>query len=96
MTGGIAYVLDESGEFSSMRCNCTEVDLEQLLPEDVEILKDLISRHCALTGSPRAHRVLDHWDALLPRFTKVFPREYKRVLGVVQDGGREARQVMHG
>ena len=96
MTGGIAYVLDESGEFSAMRCNRTEVDLEPLLPEDISVLQDLVGRHLALTGSPRAQRVLDNWDALLPNFAKVFPREYKRVLSAAKDANRGTRQVMHG
>jgi glutamate synthase (NADPH) large chain len=94
MTGGIAYVLDESGEFSSVGCNRASVGFEGLLPEDVSLLQDLISRHAALTESPRARHILENWDALLPRFIKVFPHEYKRVLS--QNKDREARQVVHG
>jgi glutamate synthase domain-containing protein 3 len=96
MTGGIAYVLDESGEFQSVRCNRAGVDLETLQPEDVTVLQDLISRHAALTGSPRARAILDNWDSFLPRFTKVFPHEFKRVLGKSKDASREARQVVNG
>jgi glutamate synthase (NADPH) large chain len=92
MTGGTAYVLDESGEFRSVRCNPAGVDLESLQAEDIVLLQDLISRHAALTGSSRAKAVLDDWEAYLPRFIKVFPHEFKRVLGK----SREARQVVNG
>ncbi len=96
MTGGIAYVLDESGEFSSVRCNRAGVDFDPLEQEDVALIRDLISRHHTLTGSPRAKVILDSWESLLPRFIKVFPREYKRVLGEAKGVSREARQVVNG
>ncbi|MGD0908319.1 MAG: glutamate synthase large subunit, partial [Candidatus Acidiferrales bacterium] len=83
MTGGIAYVLDQSGEFISESCNRTDVDLEPLADaKDIEILHKLIARHAELTGSPQAKWILKHWDATLPKFIKVFPHEYKRVLGI--------------
>jgi len=83
MTGGIAYVLDQSGEFVSESCNRTDVDLEPLAdPKDIETLHKLIARHAELTGSPQAKWILKHWDATLPKFVKVFPHEYKRVLGI--------------
>jgi glutamate synthase domain-containing protein 3 len=49
---------------------------------DVRVLHELISRHWALTGSRRARGILDNWSEMLPRFIKVFPHEFKRVLGV--------------
>ena len=83
MSGGIAFVLDETGDFSTVRCNRAGVDLEPLVdPKDVEMLRQLISKHAELTGSPRARWILDNWYAMLPRFVKVFPHEYKRVLNV--------------
>jgi len=83
MNGGIAFVLDETGEFARARCNRTSVELDPVAdPEDVRKLSELILRHANLTGSPRAKWVLENWDALLPKFVKVFPHEYKRVLGV--------------
>ena len=82
MTGGIAYVLDETGEFSSVKCNRASVDLDPLDYKDVEELRYWIARHAEHTGSPRANWILDNWDRLLPKFVKVFPHEYKRVLGV--------------
>ncbi len=50
--------------------------------QDIETLHRLISRHSELTGSPQAKWILQNWDATLPKFIKVFPHEYKRVLGV--------------
>jgi glutamate synthase domain-containing protein 3 len=83
MSGGIAYVLDEDGGFASRQCNRTSVDLDPLFdPRDVNQLQQLITRHAELTGSPRARWILDNWYAMLPRFVKVFPHEFKRVLGV--------------
>jgi glutamate synthase (NADPH/NADH) large chain len=83
MTGGIAYVLDRAGDFASLRCNRSEVDLEPVSHDrDVEILHHLISQHSELTGSPQAKWILDNWHATLPKFIKVFPHEYKRVLGI--------------
>ena len=51
-------------------------------PADIGRLRALIERHLELTGSPRAKWILENWDALLPQFVKVFPHEYKRVLGI--------------
>jgi glutamate synthase (NADPH) large chain len=82
MTGGIAYVLDEDGEFASVKCNRASVDLDVLEEKDVEDLRYWIVRHAEHTGSRRANWILDNWDRLLPKFWKVFPHEYKRVLGV--------------
>jgi glutamate synthase (NADPH/NADH) large chain len=81
MSGGFAYVLDESGEFVQYRCNKTSVDLEQVFdPDDQRVLQTLVYRHFDLTGSPRAKRILENWNAMLPKFVKVFPHEFKRVM----------------
>jgi glutamate synthase domain-containing protein 3 len=83
MSGGIAYVYDEKGEFTEERCNLSIVDLEPVIePRDIEQLHELIARHQQLTGSRRAKKILDTWMEALPRFIKVFPHEFKRVLGV--------------
>jgi glutamate synthase domain-containing protein 3 len=82
MSGGIAYVYDDQGEFATRHCNLAGVDLEPLVAaEDVERVRGLLERHRDLTGSPRAAWVLEHWADAQPRFIKVFPHEYKRVLG---------------
>jgi glutamate synthase domain-containing protein 2/glutamate synthase domain-containing protein 1/glutamate synthase domain-containing protein 3 len=88
MSGGVAYVLDERGDFAEKRCNPASVDLDPLLEEDVALIRGLIERHAAATASPRALWILENWSEMLPRFVKVFPQEYKRVLGV-------ARQMAH-
>jgi glutamate synthase domain-containing protein 3 len=49
---------------------------------DIETLRFWIARHAEHTGSPRANWILESWDAILPLFVKVFPKEYRRVLGV--------------
>jgi glutamate synthase domain-containing protein 3 len=83
MTGGIAFVLDQFGDFSSLRCNRTEVDLEPVTNQkDIEKLYELIARHSELTASPQAKWIIDNWESTLPKFIKVFPHEYKRVLGI--------------
>jgi len=83
MSGGIAYVLDEQGDFGEKRCNTAAVDLEPVVSEeDVQQLLTLISKHVAATGSPRGKWILENWNEMVPRFVKVFPHEYKRVMGV--------------
>jgi glutamate synthase (NADPH) large chain len=83
MSGGVAYVFDEHGEFTDKRCNLDSVDLEPLLDEaDVQTVHGLVMRHMELTASPRAKWMLENWHDLQPRFIKVFPHEFKRVLGV--------------
>lgn len=83
MSGGFAYVYDEAGDFSTRRCNLAGVDLEPLASaEDVDTVRGLLERHRDLTGSPRAAWILEHWSDAQPRFIKVFPHEYKRVLSI--------------
>src|SRR6185312_12982993 len=105
MSGGIAYVLDEKGEFVQYRCNKASVDLEQVFdPNDQHILHTTIYRHFNATGSPRAKEILENWNAMLPKFVKVFPHEFKRVMKKsVQPETvtrrvviSEARQAVHG
>jgi glutamate synthase domain-containing protein 2/glutamate synthase domain-containing protein 3 len=82
MTGGIAYVYDERGDFTVKRCNTACVDLEPVIePEDVETLRSTIAAHAAETRSSRARWLLENWSDSLSRFIKVFPHEFKRVLG---------------
>jgi glutamate synthase (NADPH) large chain len=83
MSGGIAYVFDESFDFTQQRCNLASVDLEPVIEaQDAQLVEDLVTRHFELTGSRRAKRILENWSEILPRFIKVFPHEFKRVLGV--------------
>jgi glutamate synthase domain-containing protein 3 len=80
MSGGEAFVLDEAGRFESL-CNQEMVDLEEVvLEEDRADLRRLLEEHHLRTGSANAARVLADWDAMLPKFVKVMPRDFKRVL----------------
>ena len=79
MSGGVAYLLDEAGDFAS-RCNLEMVELERPGAEDALVLRGMIERHESLTGSRRAGAILSDWEGFLPRFVKVMPRDYRRVL----------------
>jgi glutamate synthase domain-containing protein 3 len=80
MSGGFAYVLDESGEFSATLCNRTMVDVDPLNAKDEETVRKLVEKHFEYTASPRARFILDQWQQLVKKFVKVFPHDYKRVL----------------
>src|ERR1035441_7709322 len=83
MSGGVAFVYDDQGDFSTRRCNRAGVDLEPLASDqDVDLVRTLIERHIDLTGSPQAAWILEHWDTTQARFIKVFPHEFKRVMGI--------------
>jgi glutamate synthase (ferredoxin) len=85
MSGGVAYILDENGDFAT-RCNTQMVDLETLEdPEEIQDLRAMIQRHADYTQSQKAARILAQWDAMLPKFVKVMPRDYKRVLQAIQE-----------
>jgi len=85
MSGGVAYVWDEEGDFER-RCNAEMVDIEPLrAPDDVEEVKGLIRRHLEYTGSVRARAVLDAWEEHQPRFAKVMPRDYRRALAAIEE-----------
>jgi len=93
MSGGIAYVLDEKGDFAEKRCNPGGVDLEPVIETaDIAFLRNVIQRHFEYTGSPRAEWILENWSAMLPKFVKVFPHEYKRVLGIPRAGDQARAQ----
>ncbi|GAB4858435.1 glutamate synthase [NADH] [Ancistrocladus abbreviatus] len=92
MSGGIAYVLDIDGKFHS-RCNPELVDLDEVVEEeDIMNLRMMIQQHQRHTDSQLAKDVLANFDNLLPKFIKVFPRDYKRVLAnkKVEEASREA------
>ena len=96
MSGGVAYVYDEDGQFAR-RCNTAMVALEPVLSAaeqraaghagawhnglaDEVQVKKLLEDHNRWTGSKRARELLDTWDQARGRFVKVFPVEYKRAL----------------
>ena len=99
MSGGVAYVYDEDGQFAS-RCNMAMVQLEPVLANadqeksvdravwhrgqaDEVQLKKLIEDHHRWTGSSRARELLDQWSTARAKFVKVFPSEYRRALGEI-------------
>jgi glutamate synthase (NADPH) large chain len=80
MSGGIAYVLDEAGNFEYF-CNQGLVELSTINDrDDIMELQSLISNHLNYTGSQLAERILVNWDEYLPKFVKVIPFEYKKVI----------------
>lgn len=80
MSGGIAYVYDPENSFIK-RCNLEMVLLERVEEaEEAAELHKLISRHAELTGSAAAGRILENWEASLPKFARVIPKDYKRML----------------
>jgi glutamate synthase (NADPH) large chain len=87
MSGGIAYALD----LPEIRVNMEMVDLDPLEESDAEFLRGVVERHLELTGSAVASRLLADWDP--GRFTKVMPKDYKRVLSAASAAEREGRDV---
>jgi len=80
MSGGVAWVLDEAGQFSK-HCNQQMVLLEKLEdPEEIEDVRLMIDRHAKYTRSQRAFKVLALWEEMAPKFVKVIPKDYKRML----------------
>ncbi len=85
MSGGVAYILDETGDFAT-RCNMSMVALEKL--EDAEEIKDLyemIQQHIDYTKSEKGSKVLANWKEMVPKFVKVMPKDYKRVLQAIEN-----------
>ena len=81
MSGGLAFVLDEKGDFAEKRCNSASVALEPVpTGRGCDLLYALIARHVEATGSPLAKRILENWEQMLPKFLRVFPHEYRRAL----------------
>jgi glutamate synthase domain-containing protein 3 len=93
MSGGVAYVFDEQSDFTEKRCNLASVDLEPVADaQDIQVIQKLLTRHLEFTGSRRAQSILDSWNEMQMKFIKVFPHEFKRVLGV----GRNRQQYIPG
>jgi glutamate synthase (NADPH/NADH) large chain len=92
MSGGIAYVLDRAGDFRQ-RCNMGMVDVLPLdQADDIACVRGLIRRHVDATGSTYAAEILTDWVANQPRFVKVMPRDYKRVLLAEAKAREEGRE----
>jgi glutamate synthase (NADPH/NADH) large chain len=89
MSGGVAYVLD----LNPARLNTEMVDIDPIEDEDAELLRSVVSRHHAETGSRVAAALLADWDTAVGRFSKVMPTDYKRVLSAASAAEREGRDV---
>ena len=80
MSGGIAYVFDEFGEFPEL-CNRQMIELAVILaPDEIEFVKDQVFRHIELTGSPLATAILLDWENSVSKFVRVIPTDYRVVL----------------
>jgi glutamate synthase domain-containing protein 3 len=106
MSGGVAYVLDEIGDFGEFRCNREMVDVEELIDaEEIELVRGLIAKHVQYTDSGVGRRVLERWAECQRKFVKIMPVDYRRVLREaaerdVHQGDRPAAgelvEVSHG
>jgi glutamate synthase (NADPH/NADH) large chain len=100
MSGGIAYVFDTDGLFES-RVNTEMVDVVDPNTQDASWLQETIQQHVHLTGSPLGAEILAQWATSYKKFRKVLPRDYARVMAIIDqakdDGLSEeetARRVM--
>ena len=85
MSGGVAYVIDWEGDFKR-KCNHEMIDLDLLEdPQEIADVKAMIRSHSELTGSLLGYRVLSNWEEIAPRFVKVMPKDYKRMLQAFRD-----------
>ena len=83
MSGGIAYVLDEERDLYK-RLNKEMVSVEELAGKyDVQELKEMIAEHVECTGSAKGREILEHFSEYLPKFKKVIPHDYKRMLNTI-------------
>jgi glutamate synthase domain-containing protein 2/glutamate synthase domain-containing protein 3 len=97
MSGGIAYIYDETGMFDD-HCNLDMVDVEMVASEeDATEVRRLVERHVRYTDSAKGKAILEDWNAAVSRFVKVFPTEYRRVLGQMskEDLAIERQEVLN-
>ncbi|HYR92029.1 MAG TPA: glutamate synthase large subunit [Terriglobia bacterium] len=97
MSGGIAYIINDEGDFAQ-RCNLQMVDLEKLEdPDEERFIRSLIQRHAELTKSIRAETVLLDWEKHREKVIKVMPLDYRRVLAEKKEKTVKAlAMVQHG
>jgi glutamate synthase (ferredoxin) len=80
MSGGVAYVLDENRDLYT-KLNKELVSSEEISSKyDVMELKELISEHVKYTNSEKGKEILDNFSEYLPKFKKIMPHDYKRML----------------
>ena len=83
MSGGVAYVYDEDNTLKN-RCNPETVTLEHLDEGDLQEVEEMLKRHATYTHSERAWQLLALWEETAPKFVKVLPRDYQRMLVAIQ------------
>ncbi|MBE2214200.1 MAG: glutamate synthase large subunit [Opitutaceae bacterium] len=84
MSGGVAFILDEAGDAKS-KINTQMVGIKALDdPEEINEVRQMIQRHANYTGSEKAKAVLAAWDAMVPKFVKVLPKDYERMLACIK------------
>jgi len=84
MSGGVGYVLDEAGDFTG-RVNTQMVGIEKLTDaKEIALVKAMIQKHLDYTKSEKAKAVLANWDTFVPKFVKVMPKDYKRMLACIE------------
>ena len=84
MSGGIAYIYDEDGDFAS-RCNRELVSLERIDDEEeINKVRTMIEKHVAYTSSDRGRDFLSHWEERVSKFVKVMPNDFKRAIETME------------
>ncbi|MBQ1687846.1 MAG: glutamate synthase large subunit [Lachnospiraceae bacterium] len=84
MSGGVAYVLDEKNDFY-LKVNKELVAIEEVEePADVQDLKQMIEEHVKETGSQKGKEILENYETYLPKFKKIIPHDYRRVLHTIR------------
>lgn len=96
MSGGIAYVLDEENDLY-MSVNKEMISMSEITNKyDVIELKEMIEEHVACTHSEKGRKILDHFGAYLPKFKKIIPYDYERMLKTIvqmEEKGLSAEQA---
>ncbi len=96
MSGGIAYVLDEDNDLY-IRVNKEMVSMSEITNKyDVIELKEMIQEHVACTGSEKGRKILDNFGEYLPKFKKIIPYDYDRMLKTIvqmEEKGLSAEQA---
>ena len=92
MSGGITFVHDPNNVLGD-NLNAEMVLLEDLGPDDAEYVHDMITAHVDATDSAVGQRILADWENEMAHFTKVMPRDYKRVLQAIADAQSSGKDV---
>ena len=93
MSGGVAYVLDQNHDLYQ-RLNSQLVTMSELSEEhDIELVKSLVEKHVAETGSARGKEILGNWDVSVKNFKKIIPNDYAKMLKLIAE--EEANGIDH-